>query len=185
MQSVVELFVAVDDFWQAIRPSWHQHLINSGERQRIRQSRMCESEIMTILILFHQSHYRHFKAFYVEYVCQHLREEFPNPLSYTRFVALKPRVGVLLYIFLRISMGRCTGISFVDSTPLAVCHNRRIPRHRVFEGFAARGKTTMGWFYGFKVHLVINSLGELIDRQMPREMSDISSLEGKSIYDFG
>lgn len=59
-------------------------------------------------------------------------------------------------------MGRCTGISFIDSTPLAVCHNKRIKRHRVFDGFAERGKTTMGWFYGFKLHLMINHHGEII-----------------------
>ena len=83
-------------------------------------------------------------------------------MSYARFVALMESMGVPLYVFLRVSMGPCTGISFVDSTPLAVCHNRRIERHRVFEGFAARGKTTMGWFYGFKLHLIINHLGEII-----------------------
>jgi transposase len=162
MDSLVELFVAVDDFWQAVRPIWHQHLLTSGERQRIRSTQLSESEIMTILILFHQSQYRHFKAFYLDYVGRHLRAEFPDLVSYQRFVTLTPRVGVLLYVFLTINLGHCTGISFVDSTPLAVCHNRRIARHRVFDGFAQRGKTSMGWFYGFKVHLVVNDLGEII-----------------------
>lgn len=117
---------------------------------------------MTIVILFHQSHYRDFKAFYLGYVCRHLRQAFPKLVSYARFVTLMQSMGLPLYMFLRISMGCCTGISFVDSTPLAVCHNRRIGRHRVFAGFAQRGKTTMGWFYGFKLHLIINHVGELI-----------------------
>lgn len=162
MTSLVELFVAVDDFWQAVRPRWEQYLLTSGQRQRIRPSRLSESEIMTIVILFHQSQYRTFKAFYNDYVCVHLRAEFPGLVSYTRFVALQPRVGILLYVFLTLNMGRCTGISFVDSTSLAVCHNRRIARHRVFDGFAERGKTTMGWFYGFKLHLLVNDQGELV-----------------------
>ena len=162
MDSLVELFVAVDDFWQIFRPTWHEHLLVSGERQRIRSSRLSESEIMTIVILFHQSQYRNFKAFYLGYVCRHLKQDFPNLVSYPRFVTLMQSMGIPLYVFLRVSMGRCTGISFVDSTPLAVCHNKRIARHRVFDGFAERGKTTMGWFYGFKVHLIINHDGEIV-----------------------
>ena len=162
MDSLVELFVAVDDFWIIFRPRWHEHLLASGERQRIRASRLSESEVMTIVILFHQSHYRDFKAFYLDYVCHHLRAEFPKLVSYSRFVTLMQQMGIPLYVFLRLSMGRCTGISFVDSTPLAVCHNRRIARHRVFDGWAARGKTTMGWFYGFKLHLIVNHAGEII-----------------------
>jgi hypothetical protein len=158
----VELFVAVDDFWIIFRPRWHEHLLASGERQRSRASRLSESEVMTIIILFHQSYYRNFKAFYLDYVCRHLRSEFPKLVSYSRFVTLMEQMGIPLYGFLRVSMGRCTGISFVDSTPLAVCHNRRIARHRVFDGWAARGKTTMGWFYGFKLHLIINHEGEII-----------------------
>ncbi|WP_430010451.1 IS982 family transposase, partial [Methylophaga lonarensis] len=162
MNSVVELFVAVDDFWLVFRPVWHQHLLASGERQRIRPARLSESEIMTIVILFHQSQYRNFKAFYLGYVRRHLKGEFPHLVSYPRFVALMQSMGLPLYVFLRISMGRCTGISFIDSTPLAVCHNKRIKRHRVFDGFAERGKTSMGWFYGFKLHLMINHHGEII-----------------------
>ncbi len=162
MDSLVELFVAVDDFWQIFRPAWHKYLLASGKRQRIRPARLSESEIMTIVILFHQSHYRNFKAFYLAYVCRHLKQDFPHLVSYPRFVVLMQSVGIPLYVFLRLSMGRCTGISFVDSTPLAVCHNKRIPRHRVFDGFAERGKTSMGWFYGFKLHLIINHDGEII-----------------------
>ena len=162
MNSLTELFVSVDDFWQEFEPIWQQHQLESGARHRIRASRLCESEIMTILILFHHSQYRTFKAFYTEYVCHHLCEAFPDLVSYKRMVALMKRVGIPLWVYLRLSMGVCTGISFVDSTSLTVCHNRRIERHRVFDGWAQRGKTTMGWFFGFKLHLVINDVGELI-----------------------
>jgi len=160
--SLLKLFCHVDDFWQAFRPVWQQQMLTSGLIQRRRASQLSESEIMTLLILFHQSSYRHFKAFYTEYVQQHLRNEFPRLVSYNRFVRLMPRVGIPLYVYLRSCMGDCTGISFVDATPLRVCHNRRIHRHRVFDGFAARGKTSMGWFYGFKLHLVVSDQGELL-----------------------
>ena len=173
MDSLLELFVHVDDFWQAFRPIWHEHLLASGQRQRLRDSQLSESEIMTIVILFHQAQYRNFKAFYLGYVCRHLKGEFPTLVSYKRFVALMRRIGVPLFTYLHLCMGRCTGISFVDSTPLRVCHNRRIPRHRVFDGWAARGKTTMGWFYGFKLHLVVNQHGELIGfRLTPGNVDD-------------
>jgi hypothetical protein len=166
MQSVLELFCDVDDFCQTFEPRWHQSLVQQGTRQRNRPPSLTTSEIMTIVIHFHQSGYRHFKGYYTEYVQQHLKEEFPQLVSYTRFVELMGRVVIPLMAYLVQCKGRCTGISFVDATSLAVCHNRRIPRHRVFEGLAARGKTSMGWFYGFKLHLVVNDRGELLAFQL-------------------
>lgn len=94
----------------------------------------------------------------------HLRAKFPRLVSYSRFVQLKRRVGVPLFAYLHARcLGACAGISFVDSTSLRVCHNRRIERHRVFKDCVQRGKTTMGWFFEFKLHVAINNLGELID----------------------
>ena len=160
--SILELFCSVDDFWQQFAPTWQQDLLTSGQRQRMRLTQLHPSEIMTILILFQQSHYRTFKAYYTEYVQRHLRSEFPTLVSYQRFVELMPTVLVPLVAYLHTQLGQCTGISFIDSTPLAVCHNARIHFHRVLDGRAARGKTSVGWFYGFKLHLVVNDQGELL-----------------------
>jgi hypothetical protein len=124
--SRLELFCSVDDFWQQVAPSWQHDLLTSGQRQRIRLTDMHPSEIMTILILFHQSHYRTFKAYYTEYVHRHLRSEFPILVSYSRFVELMPTILVPLVAYLHTQLGQCSGISFIDSTPLAVCHNARI-----------------------------------------------------------
>jgi hypothetical protein len=153
---------AVDEFWVQFEPRWQQEVLASGARQRRRAGRMHPSEIMTIVILFQRSHYRTFKAFYTEYVQVHLRREFPALVSYTRMVELLPRVLVPLVVYLQTQLGECTGISFIDSTALKVCHNARIGRHRVFQVDAARGKTSVGWFYGFKLHLVVNDRGELL-----------------------
>ena len=107
-------------------------------------------------------------------------------MSYQRFIKLIRRVGIPLYVYLHVVMGRCTGISFVDSTPLRVCHNKRIRSHRVFDGFAERGKTTMGWFFGFKLHLVINHQGELIDFDLtPGNVDDRTPLAGFADSLFG
>ena len=160
--SLLELFCDVDDFCLEFEPKWQAHLLGSGIKCRNRQGGLCLSEIMTILIHFHQSRYRDFKSYYTRHVQEHLSREFPGLVSYQRFVELMPRALVALAVYLRRSFGRCTGISFVDSTPLAVCRNQRIKRHKVFAGLATRGKTSMGWFFGFKLHLVVNDQGELL-----------------------
>ena len=160
--SILELFCSVDDFWLQFAPQWQATLLTAGQRQRLRATQMYPSEMMTIMIWFHQSHYRTFKAYYTEYVQCHLRSEFPTLVSYTRFVELMPTLLVPLVAYLHTQLGQCTGISFIASTKLVVCHNARIHPHRVFAGRAARGKTSVGWFYGFKLHLVVNDQGQLL-----------------------
>lgn len=164
MDTLLHLFCDVDDFCQSFLPAWRASLLDSGLRHRQRQRRLSESEVMTILIAFHQSHYRNFKAFYQQHVCRHWRSEFPTPVSYSRFVEFIPSVVVPLFAYLRYRcLGCCTGVSFVDSTALAVCDNRRIHQHHVFCGSAKRGRNSMGWFYGFKLHFVVADTGELLD----------------------
>jgi len=132
-------------------------------KQRQRARSLTISEIMTILIAFYQSHYRDFKAYYHQQVLKHWRAEFPNLVSYSRFVEYIPSALVPLIMYLRTGcLGKCTGISFIDSTALAVCLNPRVHTHKVFAGLAARGKTSTGWFFGFKLHLVVNDRGEIL-----------------------
>lgn len=158
--SLLELFCDVDDFCQQFQRQTAAQL--PAQHRRVRQSGLCDSEIMTIVIHFHQAGYRNFKTYYLEHVHKHLRAEFPQLVSYSRFVTLMPRVVLLLWTYLVSRMGRCTGISFIDSTALKVCHNRRIARNKVFAGLARRGQSSMGWFYGFKLHLIVNEHGEIL-----------------------
>lgn len=194
MTSLVELFCHVDDFCQSFRPLQEQHQIESGKPTRNRSRSLILSEVMTILINFHQSHYRNFKAYYLEYVLPHLRSEFPGLVSYTRFVDYIPSTIIPLCAYFKSScLGNCTGISFIDSTSIDVCLNQRIASHKVFAGLAERGKTSTGWFFGFKLHLVINDRGELLNVKVtPANVDDrkpvpdlVDKLFGKIIGDKG
>ena len=172
MPSLEELFCSVDDFCQVFEPLWHQHLLHNGPKRRQRSSQMSLSEMMTIQIAFHQSAYRNFKAFYEKHVCEHWADAFPHLLSYSRFVDWIPSLLVPLSVYLHQCFGTCSGVSVMDATKLSVCHNRRIPSHKVFKGFAQRGKTSTGWFYGFKLHLLINDQGELLNMTITPGNSD-------------
>ena len=163
MSSLDALFCHVDDFCQIFEPQWQQHLLSSKKKRRHRPRSLSLSEIMTILIAFHQSHYRNFKYFYLVQVRHYWQQEFPKAVSYQRFVQWMPSTLAPLCAYLGHCYGECSGISFIDATSIKVCHNRRISQHRVFDGHAARGKTSMGWFFGFKLHLVINDRGELLN----------------------
>ncbi len=164
MDRLVELCCDVDDICGTFLSVWQQQLLANGTMRRKRPRSFTMSEIMTILIAFHQSHYRDFKAYYIEHVLKYWRAEFPGLVSYQRFVDFMPSALVPLAIFLtQHCFGKCTGISFMDSTALAVCHNARIHQHKVFQGLAARGKTSTGWFFGFKLHLVFNDCSELLN----------------------
>jgi hypothetical protein len=136
--SLVELFADVDDFCQVFEPQWRSFQLSNGLVQRNRSTELSLSEIMTIMIHFHQSGYRFFKAYYQNHVQQHLCQDFPNLVSYPRFTTLMSRALVPLAFYLLSKRGRCTGISFVDSTPLKVCHNKRIERNKVFAGTLQR-----------------------------------------------
>jgi len=163
MDKTTELFCLIDDFCQQFEPLLEQRMLDSsGKQRRCRAGSMSLSEMTTIVVLFHTMRGRQFKEFYRGTVCRFMTSEFPRPLSYTRFVALMPRCAVVLAALFQTLKGTCTGISIADSTPLAVCHNLRIKRHRVFQGVAQRGKSSTGWFYGFKLHAVINHQGELL-----------------------
>lgn len=163
MLSLESLFCHVDDFCQQFEPQWKQKLLGGGLQQRQRSRSLCLSEIMTILIAFHQSAYRNFKWFYTQRVCGDWHDAFPGLVSYNRFVEWMPSTLIPLCAYLRHCFGDCTGISFIDSTSLKVCHNRRINAHKVFKPLAARGKTSVDWFFGFKLHLVVNEQGELLN----------------------
>ena len=166
MFSLEELFCSVDDFCRTFEPQWKQQLLSCGLKLRKRERSLSLSEILTILIGFHQSCYRNFKTYYPEKVQTEWAAAFPELVSYHRFIEWVPSTLVPMCAYLRSCFGKCSGISFMDSTSLKVCHNRRIRQHKVFENLAARGKTSVDGFFGFKLHLVVNDRGELLNIQL-------------------
>jgi len=177
MMDLTTLFCSIDDFWKEFRHEWEQHLISSGNVRRGPEPDLSVSEMMTIVILFHQSNYRTFKHFY-GHVCTHFQSYFPKLISYNRFVHTMKTLFIPLFAYLLHHTGTVTGIAFIDSTSIAVCHNKRILRNRVFKKLAKRGKTTSGWFYGFKLHLIINDKGEILSFQLTQgNVSDVSIVE--------
>ena len=171
---ITQIFCDTDDFYKNFWSIWRCRLL--GDRKESSSRSLSMSEIMTIVIFFHLSGFRKFKDYYTKHVCIHLRKEFPDLVSYNRFVELMQGCLFPLMAYLKISrMGKVTGISFIDSTDITVCDNRRIHNHKVFESIAQRGKSSMGWFYGFKLHLVVNDKGELLSFTItPGNVSDIN-----------
>ena len=198
INEITEIFYLSDEFSKEFGSTFQKHLLENDGSKRLRNkpNRLSDSEVMTILIAFHLSGMRNLKHYYLFYVCKHLTEEFPHLLSYNRFVELQQRVALPLVLFLKTCrMGTCTGISFIDSTALKVCHIKREHQNKVFDGTATKGKSTLGWFFGFKLHIIINDRGEIIsfvitqanvdDRQPLSLESFIRNVSGKLYADRG
>jgi hypothetical protein len=161
---LIEIFCHIDDFNKVFINELQTHQLSDGSRKRIKPCSMSESEVMTIVIYFHLMRYRDFKHYYLFHVCRNMRSEFPHLVSYNRFVELAKSALLPLVVFLKIQrLGNCTGISFVDSTPLRACHIKREHSHKVLKGLATKGQCSIGWFFGLKLHFVINDKGEILD----------------------
>ena len=172
-EKITEIFCIADDFCKEFESEIDKiGLPNDSKcKHRRRKWRMSKSEIITIMICFHFNSYRNFQHYYMFFVKEHLADMFPHLLSYNRFLELEDRVSVEMMMFLQICcFGRCTGISFIDSTCIPVCHNKRIYRNRVFKDYATRGKSTMGWYFGFKLHLICNERGKFSTLCLPKPM---------------
>lgn len=190
---VTDIFCIVDEFCKNFEKNTKNFIIGKASR---RPATMSNSEIISILLLFQISGFKCFKHYYIFYVQRHMNKDFPKTVSYNRFVELSQTVIMPLTMFLKTCCsGSCTGISFVDSTPIRVCKNKRIKANKVFKGTAEIGKSTMGWFYGFKLHLIINDRGEILnflisqgnmdDREPLKKESFLKKIFGKLFGDKG
>jgi hypothetical protein len=157
---------------------WETHRLIPSPTTRQRSGKLSRPEMLFIVVLFHLAPYRNFKTFYLYGIGHQHRACFGDLPHYDRFVSLMPRLFVPLMVLLHSLSGEQTGVYFADSSKRAVCHNRRIDRHRVFDGLAARGKPSMGWFYGRKLHFVINHKGQIMALKItPGNTADSTGLD--------
>jgi hypothetical protein len=167
MDQLMAIFCAIDDFCKAFEPVYIRRLLQARQRQRTRHTTLALSEMLTLLVYVHWSHYRTFKHDYREYVTGHLRPYLPRLVGSQRFVELMPRALVPLCGYLSTRKGRRTGIAFIDSTPLAVCDNHRMATPKGCAGLAMRGQTALGWFFGFKRPRIVKDEGALLAFRLP------------------
>ena len=145
--NIVQIFYFVDEFCKDFIPLWNKKLIEANIKSRNKPNILSVSEVMTILILFHSSKYRDFKAFYMLEICRNLKTFFPRTLSYNRFVEIKKSLIVPMLFLLNAIKKEKTGIYFIDSTPLKICHIKREKQNKVFKNIAKKSKSTMGCFF--------------------------------------
>lgn len=179
---ITEIFCIVDEFCKEYDKIVNKALLGNPSK---RPSIMSKSEVITLTILFQLSGFRTFKHFYIFYVQKHMTDDFPSTVSYNRFTELMSQNLMAMSLFLKTCcLGKCTGISFGDSTPVRVCKAKRIRNNKVFKGIATTGKSTMGWFHGFKLHLIINDKGEILNFTItPANIDDRTPLKKKSFLD--
>ena len=184
---VTDIFCIIDEFDKNFALELKKNLlpVTDGKKYRNRKISLSDSEIMTILLLFHFGTFRNFKHYYIYCIREHMKHDFPKAVSYNRFVELEQRVFFKPVFFLKLfAFGRCTGISFVDSTMIPVCHNPRRYANKVFKGVAADGKGTMGWWQGFKLHLLCNDRGEIITLRELDEFTLFTSFSTTDIISY-
>ena len=186
------LFCFVDDFLKGFEPWYKKQLISSGSIKRNRSCRLSLSEIVTILIAYHQSGIACFKYFYLA-LCRNYRKLFIGLVHYDRYITLIRLAFPALISMLKSLEGEITEYLFIDATAMAVCHSLREKRHKVFKGLASKGKTSTGWFFGFKLHFIFNTKGDIVRLQITRGNVDdrtpvmglIKGITGKLIGDKG
>jgi len=173
IELLISTFCRIDDFCIIYEKQLKLKQIGMDRNRKYgKAQQLAVSEIMTILIMFQITQYRNFKTYYNEFIKVYWREYFPQAPSYNRFVELMSQAILPLSCFLTYHQGERTGIYYVDATKLPVCHNLREKNHKVFDRLAGKSKTSTGWFFGLKLHLVVNNLCELVSIRVTRGNTD-------------
>jgi len=156
---IIKLYCILDDL----------HRLLEGRllgRKDGRRSVLSDSACMTLAILRWKSGSLSWKSFYRE-VLPWYRRYFPNLPDYQNFIAhihrITPLITRLIPLLLQVAKSQGEHrIYFIDSTPIPVCGTKRIEDNRTAGGLASRGKHSLGWFYGFKLHAVCDTEGRLV-----------------------
>lgn len=193
MIDLTELYVEIDDFCRKICDNLNQHLLGVGKLTIIDTPGLNLSEVLTILVYYHFSRFDCLKHYYLIKMRTGHKKEFPNLPSYNRFIERIPEVALLAVLYLQYRQVAFNGGGYIDSTPLRVCNNKRTSSHRVFKFVANLGRSSMGWFYGFKLHIICDFMGNIIKCKITRASTNdlkagkemMSGLSGKIFADKG
>ncbi|PJI36520.1 IS982 family transposase [Acinetobacter pseudolwoffii] len=162
MFNSTELFCVTDDFFLKFEATYWQFLMQSHRFSRIRAAHLSLSEITFIAIWYKCSHFTNFKAFFT-WLKQDKSSLFNSLPCYQRMIHLINTHQLALHaLHVALMKGQRSQYLWIDSTTLPVCKNQRIQRHKSLAEIASRGKSSMGWFYGCKLHIVMNQLGEVV-----------------------
>lgn len=186
------IFCQIDDFCKELEQYMSHKLLSAATNKRGPSCALAVSEIMALMVGFQAMRFRNFKAFY-QFAQKHWIKHFPGLPSYQRMVELIKMALLPLTIFNQVYSGKKTGIYYIDSTCLPVCHLKRQRYHKTFESIAEFGRTSVGWFFGLKLHLVINDRGQLIAFKVTRGSRNdgqeaaplLKNLEGLAFGDKG
>ena len=161
---IEEIFYKIDTFYKKFHPSIQKNLLEGGTKRKPgRKNVMDITEILTIMVHYHFSGCKNFKVYYNSLLNAKANNYFYRYVSYNRFIEIRMLFAHELKIVLDYFISnKCSGISYIDSTSIKVCHEKRSKRNKTFKGYARTSKTIMGFFHGFKLHIVINHKGELV-----------------------
>jgi hypothetical protein len=177
---ITTIYCMLDDFCKTYQ-EWQRKKLIDTNRTRIREGKLSLSEALTIMACFHSDGFKNFKYYYTYGVSVRDRKCFRELPCYERFVQLMPSLFIPLSVILHFISGEESGVYFIDSTKLPVCHNKRISQNRVFKGMAKIGKSSMGWFYGFKLHIIVNHKGQIMAVKITKgNVDDRTNLESMS-----
>lgn len=181
MFEFTEVFCTIDDFFQQFEPIYWQFLKDQKVKARLRPTCLSLSEIVFIAVWYKQSAFKHFKAFFWMLKCAfaHLFKKLP---CYQRLIYLindhQLALNSLHYALTLPKQAACPQLLWIDATCLPVCKNQRINRHQSIKPIATRGMSSMGWFYGCKLHVLMNQDGEIVRTRLSNgHVSDIKMVE--------
>ena len=178
MFNSTELFCVIDDFFLKFEATYWKFLKQNNHCLRIRKVQLSISEILFIAIWYKCSHFNNFKAFF-SWLKQHKSHLFKSLHCYQRMIHLINMHQLALHaLHVVVMKAQHSQYLWIDSTTLPACKNQHIQRHKSLAKIASRGKSSMGWFYGFKVHIVMNQFGEIVSSGLSNgHVADIKMVE--------
>lgn len=173
---ITTVYYLVSNFCK-IYVEWEKHRFLPTDKKRQRDGCLSLCELMTIVLYFYLSPCKDFKSYYLFHLSYKYKGYFNLP-TYIRIIQLWPRLVLPLVLMMQFLKGESTGIYFIDSTKLSICHAKRTGSNRVFGKIAKIGMSSYGWFLGFKLHLIINNKGGIMAIKITKgNAHDLSAVE--------